>query len=496
MLTNFQNFLTEIKSKLSNTNYKIYTITPTHIVIEIEKQNIISILLKKELQKDHIIVEEIFTPEQSCKPIKSFCKKYAKSWVSYYEFTGELGNPKPLIEESQYENIKKQLPQLKIDEKYNNWPGYNATFVALKLQDNSTVGYAVAQYSQIENIASLKTVAQQLINAYINSKDNQQSTTQAGTTEYVKGTSVYNFILDKNMCEILEKRYILCKTPYQKNDKGFEIGDILGKWYYGHTRNKNEFPKNIFERIKKENDTTVQTNFVALYTPEEQKHLPKPDELQQEFYYLEVAYVDIFEQYKTYNYLSEDTSIRRGDKVVVNRNGAETVAIVLNSKLYKRYEVPFPVEKTKSIIKKIETDEELEKYGFTHDDFMEYYDDEDDEDDEEDIVHRYFIITTLSDNVEIIKKISHNLLENNLVAGSQISEVLSSFWWNGKIESKKEYKLEVRTRDDKILSIRELIKSIHNYEIPEISIKEIFCATLEMQKWIDESLQYKFFKLE
>lgn len=490
MNENFQTFITEIQNKILPLPHKLYEINENHVVLDIQKNTIISILLKNENSKEHIVVEEIFAPEGVPAILKNICRKYAKMWVSYYEFNGELGKSNPFMGESQYETIKAALPELKIDERYNEWPGYPTFFVALKLQEKDMVGYAVINYHDACDIASFKEISKQLINAYLNAKSNEEEFGNKNK-KYIIGTSVYQFLIDENMCKILESRYFTKESTYIKNNYGFEIGDIFGRWIQTYAKHSNEITEDILNKMKQENESDNPENrFIEIYTEAEQKSLPKLSEMQEEFFYITVAYVDVFDSYRTYNYLSEDKTIKRGDKVLVNRSGTETVALVLKAQSYKRYEVPFPVEKTKQIIKKIESNEELEKYGFTPDDFPTL-----DEDDSE-LLNTYFIVTTLSDNLEVIKKISWGLLECNLVAGSQISEVLSSFWWNGRIESKKEYKLEVRTRGDKVAPIRELIKSVHNYVVPEISATQITCTTQDMEDWIDESVQRNFFRMD
>lgn len=100
----------------------------------------------------------------------------------------------------------------------------------------------------------------------------------------------------------------------------------------------------------------------------------------------------------------------------------------------------------------------------------------------------YYIVTTLCDNQEIANNISNALLDGKLVAGSQISRVKSSYWWNGEIETKEEFKLEFRTREDKVDEIVEKIKSLHDYEVAEISNTKIECLTEEMKMWIDEGV--------
>ena len=101
----------------------------------------------------------------------------------------------------------------------------------------------------------------------------------------------------------------------------------------------------------------------------------------------------------------------------------------------------------------------------------------------------YYIVTTLSDDKNVIEHISEKLLNAKLVAGSQISVVTSTFWWEGRIQVKEEYKLEVRTREDKIDDIELSIVELHNYKTPEISAKKIDFLNLDMKIWIDNILK-------
>lgn len=60
-----------------------------------------------------------------------------------------------------------------------------------------------------------------------------------------------------------------------------------------------------------------------------------------------------FEEYgKTYSYLTDDDSIRKGDKVVVpvGRAGRKNVAAVVEKEYYRIDDVPMPVEKMKKVI--------------------------------------------------------------------------------------------------------------------------------------------------
>ncbi|MFI3307095.1 MAG: divalent cation tolerance protein CutA [Mycoplasmatota bacterium] len=49
------------------------------------------------------------------------------------------------------------------------------------------------------------------------------------------------------------------------------------------------------------------------------------------------------------------------------------------------------------------------------------------------------VVTTVCDNMQIAKTIIDVLLNKKLVAGSQITEIKSKYWWQNKIEESIEY---------------------------------------------------------
>ena len=468
-------FLNELELNLVGYEFKKYNLSENQLVYDIQNSAIVSILLKEENYNEHIIVEEIFNDKVENVNLKKFCSKYTGVWVSFFPFYGELGQENLFKGESQYFYIKEKLPELEIDKRFSEWKGYHIAFAGFELQDGDTKGYAIAKYSSIGSISELREIGKYLINAYIDSKEKEQS-----NTEYVYGENNFAFIIDKNMCNILERRYIK-EINMPKLPRGFEIFDLKGFWTNGYIKNNKDIPYTELAKLKE--DRFQNTGVISdLYTENMKKTMIKLDNLNKEYFYVKVKYVDIYADYMEYSYLSNDDTIIPGDKVLVSRAGQETIALVTSARYYKGYEVPYPVEKTKYIIKKIENNEELEKYGFSS-----YYFD----DDEEEEIHDYYIVMTIGDSRKIIEDISKKLLERRLIAGSQISVVTSDFWWEGRIQSKEEYKLEVRTRDDKLEEIKDLILSIHNYQVPEISAIRLRCLTYEIEQWIDESVDIK-----
>ena len=100
-------------------------------------------------------------------------------------------------------------------------------------------------------------------------------------------------------------------------------------------------------------------------------------------------------------------------------------------------------------------------------------------------MEKCIIVTTLSNNIDIVNKIQKELLEEHLVSGCQVSEVNSTYWWNNEINESTEYKLELRTIEKLFNEIEKIIKKLHNYELPEISYYEIN-GSKEILDWINK----------
>lgn len=71
------------------------------------------------------------------------------------------------------------------------------------------------------------------------------------------------------------------------------------------------------------------------------------------YYYLTVRYENYYSN-KEYNYISDDTSIKAGDRVLVDMLGELVIADVLKTAFYNKFDAPFPVNKTKKIIQKVD----------------------------------------------------------------------------------------------------------------------------------------------
>ena len=88
------------------------------------------------------------------------------------------------------------------------------------------------------------------------------------------------------------------------------------------------------------------------------------------------------------------------------------------------------------------------------------------------------VITTIDSKVGA-EKIAEVLIESHLAACVQIiGPIVSTYWWNEKIETSEEYLCLIKTKESCYKDVENTIKKIHNYDVPEI----IACPITEGNK--------------
>jgi len=96
------------------------------------------------------------------------------------------------------------------------------------------------------------------------------------------------------------------------------------------------------------------------------------------------------------------------------------------------------------------------------------------------------VITTTSERSEA-DSIAAALLKQRLAACVQIGGPIdSSYWWNGRIETSREFVLTIKTRRDLFPQLEVAILALHSYEQPEILAFQAEAATSGYLKWLEE----------
>ena len=100
---------------------------------------------------------------------------------------------------------------------------------------------------------------------------------------------------------------------------------------------------------------------------------------------------------------------------------------------------------------------------------------------------RFCIIFVTCQSKKEADSIASSLLKKRLIACANIiSGVDSKFWWNGKIDTAKEFLIILKVRRGSFKKIEKEVKRLHSYEVPEIIAVPIIAGSREYLGWIEK----------
>jgi periplasmic divalent cation tolerance protein len=98
----------------------------------------------------------------------------------------------------------------------------------------------------------------------------------------------------------------------------------------------------------------------------------------------------------------------------------------------------------------------------------------------------YIQVLTTTARKEEAEQIARDLVEKQLAACVQIvGPIVSTYRWQGKIETDEEWQCWCKTRGDLYARVEEAIRAIHPYEIPEILAMPIVAGSERYLAWLD-----------
>lgn len=105
-------------------------------------------------------------------------------------------------------------------------------------------------------------------------------------------------------------------------------------------------------------------------------------------------------------------------------------------------------------------------------------------------MEEYLQIYTTIDKIDIGEEIAKRLVEERLAACVQIlGPISSTYWWQGKIESSKEWLCIIKTTKGLYKQVESTIKTIHHYDIPEIIAVPIVNGSDDYLKWLNKEVK-------
>lgn len=99
------------------------------------------------------------------------------------------------------------------------------------------------------------------------------------------------------------------------------------------------------------------------------------------------------------------------------------------------------------------------------------------------------LVLTTTSSLEEAKNIAYALVERRLAACvNVIPKIESVYRWEGRVEEAEEYLLLIKTTREAFPRLREAIRELHSYEVPECIALTVDDGSLTYLKWIDGSV--------
>jgi periplasmic divalent cation tolerance protein len=99
------------------------------------------------------------------------------------------------------------------------------------------------------------------------------------------------------------------------------------------------------------------------------------------------------------------------------------------------------------------------------------------------------LVLSTAGSAEEARKIAGHLVERRLAACVNIVPQIESIYrWQGKVESAQEWLLLIKTTAEKFPAVRDAIRELHSYELPECIVVNIEDGSPEYLRWLADSV--------
>ena len=99
------------------------------------------------------------------------------------------------------------------------------------------------------------------------------------------------------------------------------------------------------------------------------------------------------------------------------------------------------------------------------------------------------LVLTTAGSKEEARKIARALVERRLAACvNVVPQIESIYRWEGKVEEAQEWLLVIKTTGSAYEGVRDAIKELHSYQVPECICISIENGSPDYLKWIADSV--------
>jgi periplasmic divalent cation tolerance protein len=102
---------------------------------------------------------------------------------------------------------------------------------------------------------------------------------------------------------------------------------------------------------------------------------------------------------------------------------------------------------------------------------------------------RLAVVLTTAGTIEQAADIARQLVERRLAACVNIAtQVCSIYRWKGKVHQDEEKLLIIKTAEHLFPRVREALRELHTYDLPEMILLPIADADPEVREWLEGCL--------
>ncbi len=99
------------------------------------------------------------------------------------------------------------------------------------------------------------------------------------------------------------------------------------------------------------------------------------------------------------------------------------------------------------------------------------------------------IVLSTAGSEDEARKLARHLVEHHLAACVNIVPQIESIYrWQGKLESSQEWLLLIKTSAERFPAVRDAIRELHSYELPECIAISIDDGSASYLQWLADSV--------
>jgi len=97
---------------------------------------------------------------------------------------------------------------------------------------------------------------------------------------------------------------------------------------------------------------------------------------------------------------------------------------------------------------------------------------------------RFIVVSCAAGSHDNAQEIAAALVEQRLAACVHVMPIESHYRWQGQVHHDPEFLLQAKTTAERLPAIEDLIKRLHSYELPEVSVTAIVGGSADYLAWI------------